>query len=68
MGEHLKRLVVVTELKKEVRLNGLKFHSEYLNFINEELKKMVAKHATTAKNQGAKMLDPKLLKVEEVKQ
>ena len=61
MGEHLKRLVVVTELKKEVRLNGLKFHSEYLSFINEKLKKMIANHATIVKSQGAKLLDPKLL-------
>jgi hypothetical protein len=67
MGKHLKRLVVVLELKKEVRLNGLKFHSEYLDFINEHLKQLVATHSAAAKSQGAKLLDPKFLKENEVK-
>lgn len=67
MGNHLKRLVVVTELKKEVRQNGLKFHSEYLDFINDHLKQLVATHAATVKTAGAKLLDPKFLKENEPK-
>ena len=61
MGKHIKRLVVVTEFKKEVRLNGVKYHYEYLNFINEELKKMIANHANVVKAKGGKLIDPKLL-------
>jgi hypothetical protein len=66
MGNHTKRLIVVSELKKEIKNNNLKFTIEYLNYLNDELKTLITNHCILAKANNNKKLDSKVFKKETV--